>query len=156
MDLQVYLDFLKANGVEQAPEIVRETGDSVPGYTPGTLIVWTNGSGQLRQSLGLIALEAANGNGPLSAAAMAAHFCTGNPFLAVTWKEFTEPKAAPAPVLADPMVGVLFEGDGSVGSLFYVVGSNVHEGGTYQMPGNGPKFICIARGMFDRKWKRIA
>lgn len=158
-NIQAYLGWLRANGIEQEPTIEQADGDKIEGYVPPTYIVWRNGTGVLKQTVSLIDMEAANGSvlGPEQAAKHAMYFVTGSAYMKYTWRDFTTTTSAPVPTPpADPMVGVVCEGDGSIGSLFYVTGSGVQEGATYQMPGNGPKFVCIARGMFDRKWKRIA
>lgn len=145
-----YLAFLRANGVEQKPTIEVSDGDRIPGYEPPIIIVWRNGSGQLRQGVSLIELDAASGDGPADAARHAMFFTTGQHEFKVTWQQFTAPPP-PNMVLPDPMVGNHFRDD-----LYYVVGSGVQEGSTYTQPSSGRRFVCVANGMFDRKWKLVS
>lgn len=150
--IETYLAWLKANGVMAEPEIATGDGLQILGYKPPTYIVWRNALGsQLKQGAALIA-----GRGDYRDALFEVQsFLNMVPGELVSFAAFTAPKV-PAPQQAQPhpVIGMLFEGDGSVGSLFYVNASGVQEGSTYAL--DGLRFVCIAPNPFDRKWKRIA
>lgn len=146
---QKYIDWLKANGVDQAPSVEVGNGDPVPGYAPPTYLVFKNGTGILKQAIQLLEIESRTGS-DLNSGIQALFFVTGQTALRVSWQQFNKPTVAVSPA-KDPMVGDHFRDD-----LYYVVGSGVQEGSTYTRPTDNAFFICVANGMFDRKWKLVA
>lgn len=146
-----YLDWLKANGVTADAFVDEGESINVVGYEAPTYIVWRNPTtgSVLRQGASLIA-----GRGDYRDALYEVQSFLGGPVgERIGFSDFSNP-AQPAPPQEHPVLGKLFEGDGGVGSLFYVNASGVQEGGTYNL--DQMRFVCIARGMFDRKWKRVA
>lgn len=152
------LKFLKANGIEEDPEVGTPNFQPVEGYVPSEQLVWHRGAVRISVALAVVQETEAGALGVLEELQRTFGLPVG---AATQWRQITDGEvSAGGPVLVNP-IGFQVPKDlvasrpdlDQAAKYFFNVGPKFPEPGDTYKNASGV-FVAIAFGMFSRWWMK--